>query len=137
MKVLFDTNVLISAFATDGLCSRLVRRALLRHSVCTSEFVLAELEKRLVGKIGLSAAESAFTIRILRRRCVVTHEQKLPTPVCRDSDDDHVLAAAAAAAVDFIVTGDKDLLTLRAYEGIPILSPSDFARLEDTLGTEG
>jgi predicted nucleic acid-binding protein len=47
----------------------------------------------------------------------------LPTiePVCRDPDDDHVLAAALAARAEAIVTGDADLLALDTYEGIRIL----------------
>jgi uncharacterized protein len=47
-------------------------------------------------------------------------------PVCRDPDDDHVLAAALAAKADAIVTGDADLLVLGAYQGIRILSVRAF-----------
>jgi predicted nucleic acid-binding protein len=47
----------------------------------------------------------------------------LPAPVCRDPDDDAVLALAAD--VDFIVSGDNDLLVLQTFEGIPVLSPVD------------
>jgi predicted nucleic acid-binding protein len=43
-------------------------------------------------------------------------------PVSRDPDDDHVLACALAAQADLIVSGDRDLLTLREYQGMPILS---------------
>jgi predicted nucleic acid-binding protein len=55
----------------------------------------------------------------------------LPEPVSRDPDDDAVLALAAAARPDLIVTGDKDLLVLDAYAGIPIVSPAEaIARIE-------
>jgi len=43
-----------------------------------------------------------------------------------DPDDDHILAAADTARVACIVTGDKHLLRLGSYKGIPILSPADF-----------
>jgi predicted nucleic acid-binding protein len=49
----------------------------------------------------------------------------LPGRVCRDADDDLVLAAALAAKADAIVTGDQDLLVLKRFKGIPILNPRD------------
>jgi predicted nucleic acid-binding protein len=48
----------------------------------------------------------------------------LPQPVCRDPDDDEVLALALAARADVIVSGDADLLVLQQFEGIPILDPA-------------
>jgi putative PIN family toxin of toxin-antitoxin system len=46
----------------------------------------------------------------------------LPQAVCRDPDDDAVLACALAAHADLIVSGDKDLLVLQSFQGIPILT---------------
>jgi len=54
--------------------------------------------------------------------------------VCRDPDDDEVLALAIAAQVDLIISGDDDLLVLQAFEGIPIVNPAQ-ALLR--LGAEG
>ncbi len=58
----------------------------------------------------------------------------LPQPVCRDPDDDKVLALAIAAQADLIVSGDNDLLVLQPFKGIPILSPAQAAAL---LGAKG
>ncbi len=55
----------------------------------------------------------------------------LGTTVCRDPDDDRVLAAAVGGGVACIVTGDKDLLVPGAYRGIPMLSPDRFWSFED------
>jgi predicted nucleic acid-binding protein len=46
--------------------------------------------------------------------------------MCRDSDDDLVLATAVAAGAELIVTGDDDLLVLKEYEGVAIVSPRQF-----------
>ncbi len=54
---------------------------------------------------------------------------KLPTEVCRDKDDDHVLACAVSADAKYLVTGDKDLLSLKAYKDIRIMAPRDFELL--------
>ena len=47
----------------------------------------------------------------------------LPKRICRDPDNDIVLATAVAGRADLVVTGDNDLLALRAFNGIRIFSP--------------
>ena len=54
--------------------------------------------------------------------CELVSPATLSQPVCRDSDDDAVLACAKAAQEDLIVSGDQDLLVLQAFEGIPIVT---------------
>jgi predicted nucleic acid-binding protein len=49
----------------------------------------------------------------------------LPAPASRDPDDDHVLACSLAAQANLIVSGDRDLLDLHEYQGIPILTTTD------------
>jgi predicted nucleic acid-binding protein len=56
----------------------------------------------------------------------VIGEASLDEPVSRDPDDDNVLAAANAGRCEAIVTGDKDLLVLGEFAGIPILTPRQF-----------
>jgi predicted nucleic acid-binding protein len=56
---------------------------------------------------------------------------RLPKRVCRDPDDDEVLATALAARADIILTGDNDLLVLKTHEGIRILSPRQFVEWMD------
>jgi uncharacterized protein len=52
----------------------------------------------------------------------IVEPQSLPILASRDADDDHVLACALAAPAEIIVSGDHDLLALREYQGMPILS---------------
>lgn len=133
MKVFFDTNVLIAAFATHGACNELLTHCIARHSMYTSEFVLNELEQKLLKKIKLTKEESVVIIAFLRRNCEITPEQKIPR-TSRDKDDDHILAAGLKAKVDCIITGDNDLLVLKSIEGIPILLPADFWKFEQING---
>jgi len=49
----------------------------------------------------------------------------LPQPVCRDPDDDAVLACALAAQADLIVSGDADLLVLKQFQNIRIITPAE------------
>jgi len=59
----------------------------------------------------------------VRRLAELLDPPLLAEPICRDPDDDHVLALAIAAHADVIVTGDQDLLVLKTFQGIPILTP--------------
>ena len=70
----------------------------------------------------------------VRQLAEVVEPLPLPAPVCRDPDDDEVLALALAAQVDWIVSGDDDLLVLQAFEGIPIITP---ARAVQLIGSAG
>jgi putative PIN family toxin of toxin-antitoxin system len=121
----FDTNVLFSAFISHGTCAGLYEECLHRAQIVVSRDILAELEEKLVTKARLTAAEARAVIRAVRIDAEVVKVTPLPKPVCRDADDDLILAAALAARADAIVTGDQDLLVLKQYQGIPILNPRD------------
>ena len=54
----------------------------------------------------------------------------LKESVCRNPDDDMVLATALSGNADCLVSGDKDLTEMKAFENIPILKPSDFSAFE-------
>jgi putative PIN family toxin of toxin-antitoxin system len=131
VKILFDTNVLISAIITPGLSAEVLDHCIVNHSVITSEYILEELREKLVLKFDYTESEAATAIHIIRKQSVVIKHEKLPTHVSRDPDDDNILAAGVAGECDFIVTGDKDLLVLQEYQGIPILTPRAF---KNTMG---
>ena len=57
--------------------------------------------------------------------------QPLSARVCRDKSDDVVLATALAGKADMIVIGDEDLLVLKEFRGIRILSPRQFLEILD------
>jgi uncharacterized protein len=131
VRLVFDTNVLIAAFMTSsGHCSQLLDHCLRSHRFVTSEFILGELREKLVRKFKYSPAEASAAIGFVVVSAELVTPEPLPAPVCRDPDDDHVLATAVTGKSRCIVTGDRDLLTLGSHAGIAILSPRDFWAFE-------
>jgi len=125
VTVVLDTNVIVAALVAKGLCHEVVVRALGSSTVVTSPALLDELERTLRAKFTIGPAATAF-LEQLRLRVHLVVPTPLAAPVSRDADDDVVLATAVAANATVIVTGDLDLLILRSYRGIEIVTPRDF-----------
>ena len=130
MRLLLDTNVLISAFVSRGVCHELLEHCALEHEVAGSPVILAEFEDKLVRKFRVPPDAAAEARALIRSRMQVVEPAALDPPVCRDPNDDWVLAAAREGRCECLVTGDRDLLVLDEFEGIPILPPSAFWRFE-------
>ncbi|MGR3318053.1 MAG: putative toxin-antitoxin system toxin component, PIN family [Candidatus Anammoxibacter sp.] len=62
----------------------------------------------------------------LRNNSKVSNPPLLTQSFCRDTDDDNILSLSKYADVDYLITGDKDLLELVNYESIPIITPKEF-----------
>ena len=131
MRLVLDTNVLIAAFIAKGVCHTLVERCLLVHAVITSEFIFDELREKLFRKFKFSQEDVIAVETLLRSRAQVVTPVPLASNVCRDPDDDMVLATAIAGEAVCIVTGDKDLLSLKKFEEVQIISPSAFETYEE------
>ncbi len=132
MRLVCDTNVLIAGMAADGLCRDIVKRRLPKHELFTSKALLAELNEKLRDKFGIDPDSLPF-ITAYRDRATIIRPAALPASVCRDPDDDEVLAVAVSAKAATFITGDKDLLTLKTHAGIPILSPRQFVEWLDRM----
>lgn len=129
MRAFVDANVFISAAGFGGVPDDVVERALERRfEVVVSFQLLTDLEEKLHSKVGLSRAEAHEFRRSVEAMAMVVDVTDVPA-VSRDPDDDEVLAAAAHAQADVIVTGDKDLLILGLHHGIPILTPRAFLEM--------
>ena len=126
MRVVLDANVLFSAFASHGACDDLFENVVDRDTLLCSADVLEDVRSKLIEKAGASAAEGDAVVRLVRSVAEMIDPPALEQRVCHDPDDDHVLSLAAASHADCVVTGDKDLLVLNEYEGIPILRVRDF-----------
>ena len=130
MKVVVDTNVIVAGLVAEGVCRDIVKRRLPACELFTSRALLDELAEKLREKFGLQPDELPL-LKIYEDEATVIKPARLPKPVCRDADDDEVLAVALAAKAEIILTGDKDLLVLKEFQGIKILSPRQFVEWMD------
>jgi putative PIN family toxin of toxin-antitoxin system len=135
VRVLLDTNVLIAAFLTRGTCSDLLEHCALHHDLVSSRPLLEEFHTCLADKLKIPPALALEATRLVASRMEAVRPTPLREPVCRDPDDDIVLATALTGKCRCLVTGDDDLLSLGAFEGIPILSPTAFWRFEAQGGS--
>ena len=135
MRIVFDTNVLFAAFVTSGLCAELYEKARDLGAIRISDPIAAELRAHLAVKAGLSAVEVDAVLSIVDRAAEFAAVRSLDAPACRDADDDWILATALSAEADCIVTGDKDLLVLQSFRGIPILDPRRCLEWVDSAGS--
>ena len=131
MKVLFDTNVLIAAFISHGSCHELLEHCFHEHQIVTTKVLLNEFLDTLSGKLHFTRDEVREAKQLMGFMATLVDPLPLETPICRDPDENNVLAAALGGEVDCIVTGDKDLLVLKHCRGIPILSPDQFWPFEN------
>lgn len=125
MRVVLDTNVLVASIVADGLCRDLVRVRVHSHTIITSKPLLDELRRTLRVKFKADPDKLPL-LSALHEQAEIVAPALLGERVCRDKDDDVVLATALAGKAEIIVTGDDDLLVLKGFRGIRILSPRQF-----------
>ena len=131
MKAVFDTNVLVAAFLTEGLCSGLLLRARKQaFDLVLCDDIIREFEGILKKKFKLSSNDLYEITSIISEAASEILDHLIPVPrICRDPNDDIIIACAIDAAADYIVTGDEDLLILKRYKDIIILNPRNFAAI--------
>ncbi len=131
MRAVIDTNVLLS-----GLLWRGAPHELLNHvrsgelTLISSSALLFELadvlnRAKFVAILNRTNTSRGRTLEEIHRLTEVIEPPLLPQPVCRDTDADAVLAVAIAGQADFIISGDDDLLSLKFYQNIPIITPAE------------
>ena len=130
MRVVFDTNVFVSAFVVPG--SQGERAFLLaqanRFELHTSVAILTETAGVLRRKFDQDEDDIKQALRQISRAAVVS-KPVAKLRVVDDEADNRILECAFEGRVDLVVTGDRHLLKLRRFEGIPIVRLSDFLRL--------
>ena len=138
MRLVLDTNLLVSGVIASGLPRRLVDAAKAgEFELCTSEVLLAELltvlsRDKFTARLNQAGVTPQAIVDDLRRLAVVVAPTDVPRVVPTDPDDDHVIAAAITGQADLIASGDKrDLLPMGGFQGIPIVTAKEaIERLE-------
>lgn len=134
MRVVLDTNVLVASFVWrrrltpiyDAVRDRII-------TPCFTDITFSELRRVLsYPKFNSRLLKNRTTpesiARLLTSRALVVPGIHTVAEIKDDPSDNHILACAVAARVLFIVSGDRHLLTLGSFEGIPIMTPEAFMR---------
>ena len=126
MKVFLDTNVLVSAMATRGLCADVLREVFTSHQLGVSVPLFNELKRVLRQKLQIPSELIDDSIEILQRDAHFVTPSKLSDVKIQDKDDLMILSSALNGNADLLVTGDKELLNLGKTEDMEIVSPREF-----------
>ena len=129
MRIFLDTNVLVSAFATRGLCSDVFRETRSFHELLISELLLKELERILKDKMQLPQDLVADSVDYLRQTGLMSEPAERPIPEINDPDDIPLLTSALNEKAETFVTGDKEILRLKQLDEMVILDPRSFWEL--------
>jgi uncharacterized protein len=129
-RIVLDTNVYISAFLFGGKPSLILDRIEGGQiELCYSQPIRKEVE-------GVLAEKFAWPAETISLACApfwnigICVKPRRTIRACSDSDDDRILECAVEAQAQYIVTGDKHLLNMVRFEGIPILRPDEFLQAE-------
>jgi putative PIN family toxin of toxin-antitoxin system len=138
VRIVIDTNVLISAIFWTGKPKQLLNKARRREIIfLTSETVLKELKEVLTRgdkPFNLSAEEAERVVEEIRGvgEIIQTHSR---ITVCKDEMDNRVIECAVDGGAECIISGDMHLLELKLFKGVNIITVSEFLKyLEKKTG---
>jgi putative PIN family toxin of toxin-antitoxin system len=126
MRVFLDTNVLVSAVATRGLCADVLREVLVSHQIVISSPLLNELTNILHSKFGIPFDVITEFIEILNQDVILSGQSESAVIDIQDQDDVIILSTALSGGAELFVTGDKEILALGKIQHMEIVSPRKF-----------
>lgn len=133
MKIVLDTNVLIASFVTKGLSADVYDYCYVNHELFISEWILDELKEKLSSKLKFSDEKIVKIITLICESFTKLEIEINIPDICRDKDDNNILALAEEISADYIITGDKDLLVLEKYKTTLIVNPRKFWEKEKKI----
>lgn len=132
MRIVLDTNVLVSGVFFGGIPSRILDEwAMERFTVYASPSIMDEY-LRVIERMRSTQAQEAIAdhwTAMLPKVCHMIPDQRLPRAVSRDPSDDKFIACAMAANAGCLVTGDLDLKTVPQELDFKIVSPHEFLNI--------
>ncbi len=126
MRVFLDTNVIVSAVATRGLCADVFREVLVRHRLVISETLVDEVRGVLRDKLGVTPDIVADVMALLREGSLASKPSRAAKLPIRDPMDRALVSAALNGKADLFVTGDRELLGQPRTGQMDIVSPRMF-----------
>lgn len=126
MRVFLDTNVLVSAMATRGICADVLRVVIADNVLVISETVLDELRRVLRDKLGVPGATVEAADAFLQRQGIVIGQAPSLGIAVRDCDDVAELEEAVGGQANVLVTDDRDLLEVAGEAPVDIVTPRGF-----------
>jgi putative PIN family toxin of toxin-antitoxin system len=126
VSVLLDTNILVSAIGFGGKPRQILQLALKKKiRAATSPILLAEFHEVITKKFPQLALHLEVIGKKIKKVFIIVHP-KNTINIVRDIDDNRVLEAAIEGKCQYIVTGDMDLLSLKTFQEIKIVTPEIF-----------
>jgi len=129
VRIFLDANVLVSAFASRGLCADLLEVVLLEQELILGRHVLREVSKALRQKLRLPHTRATEIAEFLSGEAVQIVEESEPSDARVDADDALVLGEAIAGHARVFVTGDAAILRLGSIPKLDVVSPRQFWEL--------
>lgn len=133
MKIVFDSNVLISAFATVGTSKEVFEYCALSHTVISSPYILNEILRGLTKKLKFQLQEAMGVIGFLKKFISIVSPRATGLIKFQDNKDIPLLELIQEVEADIFITGDKKLLDLKRWGKTKIISPSGFWKVEKEL----
>lgn len=135
MRIVIDTNILLSGLLWQGTPHTLLNQVrtgtveLVMSQTLLEEFAAVITRQKFAAILQRTTQTPERILNELQALAEVVVAPALPQPVCRDSDDDAVLACALAAHADLIVSGDADLLVLKQFQNMRIVTAAQAVKI--------
>jgi len=126
MRIVLDSNVIVAAFATRGLCAALFEYCVENHEIFLCTAMLKEITGVLRKRIKVPRQTVDQIESYLKANTSLVKPARIDPRVCRDKKDLPVLGCAVSSVSEFIITGDDDLLTLKRHEDTDIVTLRQF-----------
>lgn len=126
MRILIDTNILISGLFFGGLPKKLLAELDEKFNICVNEKILSEYNEQIDRKVSNPKYNLDEKIREKFFSKLKSFEIKSDLKICRDPDDDKFINCAIDAKAIYIVSCDNDLLTIKNFFGIEIMTAREF-----------